>query len=171
MPWRLYRLRSIWNSIIPMFVRRRSTNLIVLKGYDALQAYSRSAPSSGWVWLLVGITTAAVTLLSWSSRSRNLWVPIHENNNTSGGPYILSLHEGLRRKAPESLLHGCGRLDQRSASEILKPGLNQSHNNSKNHRSRNAEQKRSVCCFQRSKQFPRRRHNQISVTQGRVVDR
>jgi hypothetical protein len=55
--------------------------------------------------------------------------------------------------------------------EILKPGLNQSHNNSKKHRSRNAEHKRSVCCFERSQQLPRRRHNQISVTQGRVVGR
>jgi hypothetical protein len=38
--------------------------------------------------------------------------------------------------------------------EILKPGFNQSHNNSKDHRSRNAEHKRSVCCFQRSHHFP-----------------
>jgi hypothetical protein len=59
--------------------------------------------------------------------------------------------------------------DKCSASEVLKLRLNQSYNHSKNHRGRNTEHERSICRFQRPQQSPRRRHNQITGTQSRVV--
>jgi len=58
-----------------------------------------------------------------------------------------------------------------SVPEIHKPSLNQPLNDSENHRGRDSEHEHSISCFQRSQQSPRWRHNQITVTQGRVVDR
>jgi hypothetical protein len=60
---------------------------------------------------------------------------------------------------------------RRSVPEIHKPSLNQPLNDRENHRGRDPEHEHSISCFQRSQQSPRRRHNQITITQGRVVDR
>jgi hypothetical protein len=58
-----------------------------------------------------------------------------------------------------------------SGLEIRKPGLNQPQHDTKDHRGRNPEQKRSICRFERPQQSPGRRHDEITITQGRVVDR
>jgi hypothetical protein len=63
------------------------------------------------------------------------------------------------------------RVSMCSVPEIHKPILNQPLSESKNHRGRNTEHEHSICCLERSQQSPRRRHNQIAITQGRVVDR
>ena len=61
--------------------------------------------------------------------------------------------------------------DGHSVSEISEPGSSQPLNEGKDHRRRNAEHEHSVCCFQGAQQSPRRRHDDVSVTQCRKVDR
>jgi len=58
-----------------------------------------------------------------------------------------------------------------STLKIRKPSLNQPQHDTKDHRGRNPEQKRSICRFERPQQSPGRRHDEITVTQGSVIDR
>ena len=51
-----------------------------------------------------------------------------------------------------------------SILKIRKPSLNQPQHDTKDHRGRNPEQKRSIRRFERPKQSPGRRHDEITVT-------
>jgi|SRR5215469_4612357 len=62
-------------------------------------------------------------------------------------------------------------LTRRSILEIHKPSLNQPQHDRKDHRGRNPEQERSICRFEWPEQPAGRRHNDIAVTQRRVIDR